>query len=263
LTRCRRAALAVLGFCVAAGADASAKGPDPALFCAPSIPRVRIEVGRNHLLVVEEVNLPRGDYRGGDIEVYVAFGGPGVPRAIDAHLVPVERAALAPSPTESGTALVTSRVTRKPTSVPALLGRKSMAGIVVRVPERALRRAFAPGGMAAIRVRSVHPLPSADARGVREALVRLGIDGGPPMALARIELAAAEKGLSFASASAELCGPEADRFPLAMHVTPLAAGALPRDPSVPRPLAPVLAVRHGSDDLCVRFRMDESARGAP
>ena len=50
-------------------------------------------------------------------------------------------------------------------------------------------------------------------------------------------------------AEARLCGPEADPYPLAVSVLP--KGSRPVDR--PAPVAPVLSVRHASDDLCIRF----------
>jgi hypothetical protein len=53
-----------------------------------------------------------------------------------------------------------------------------------------------------------------------------------------------------ARTEAHLCGPEADPYPLAVTITPK---PLPSPTSEQGPVAPVLSVRHASDDLCVRL----------
>ena len=62
------------------------------------------------------------------------------------------------------------------------------------------------------------------------------------MTLGRITIAAGRG----ARAEARLCGPEADPRPLAVA---------PRAPTSAseKPIAPVLAVRRETDDLCIRF----------
>jgi hypothetical protein len=57
-------------------------------------------------------------------------------------------------------------------------------------------------------------------------------------------------GPSPSRAEARLCGPDADGNPLAIAVVPKPAS--PTLTPIP-PIAPVLAVRHPSDDLCIRF----------
>src|SRR5260370_8493405 len=65
----------------------------PAFPMLPSVARVRVEVGRDRIVLQEEVNLPRGDWRYGGLDVYAAFSAPGPPIAVDAHpLVPAPRA---------------------------------------------------------------------------------------------------------------------------------------------------------------------------
>jgi hypothetical protein len=78
-------------------------------------------------------------------------------------------------------------------------------------------------------------------------VVRLGVVGGTPLTLVRIELAQRDTAPRITRAEAMLCGPEADRFPLSVTVLPL------RSPTRPASIAPTLAVRHASDDLCVRW----------
>src|SRR5580693_3798520 len=64
---------------------APARPPEP-LPMLPSVARVRVEAACDRLLVMEDVNLPRGDWVSGGLDLYVAFGAPGVPIAMDAQI---------------------------------------------------------------------------------------------------------------------------------------------------------------------------------
>lgn len=238
--------------------------PAPPLPFLPSIPRVRVDLSRTHAVVVQEINLPRGGWRSGDLDLYVAFGAPGAPLAFDAHLLPVADGALEPASDDVGEALTHERASRKPASANLLLGRPQMAGRIVRVREATFRSALAKGNMAALRLRTVLPLPAVDAQGARELVVRLGVEGGAPLTLGRLQLAALESTPFVRAAEAHLCGKEAVADPLAVAFSaspgapfarapkpPAPAATTPAAPSAP--IAPVLAVRHGSDDLCLRF----------
>lgn len=224
--------------------------PAPPLPSLPSIPRVRIELSREHAVIVEEVNLPRGTWRSGDIDVYVAFGAPGMPRAVDAHVIAVREGELEPRSDDPGEVAPVERAARCPVSAQPLLGRSRMAGVIVHAREATLGRAFGPGQMAAFRIRSLIPLPPEDGRGGREIIARLGIHGGAPLTLGRIQLVSLEGAPAVQRATAQLCGAEADSYPLAVRLTPAPTLPVPLDRA---PTAPVLAVRHPSDDLCIRF----------
>ena len=212
------------------------------------VARVRVEVARDRALVTEELTFARGEWQSGDLELYAAFGAPGVPRAFDVHLHSVPVGALAPDPTDVGEPVLTERAPRRPATAQLLLGRGTMAGEVLHVREAALRRAFAASGVAALRVRSFLGAPVADARGGREIVVRLGIDGATPLTVGRIEVASADGSAFAAPAEAQLCGDLADTFPLAVQLSP----AWPVR-TVPGPQDPRFAVRHAGDDLCVRY----------
>lgn len=212
------------------------------------VARVRVEVAHDHALVTEEITFSRGEWQSGDLDLYAAFGAPGVPRAFDVHLHAVPAGALAPDPADPGEPVLTERAPRRPATARMLLGRSTMAGEVLHVREAALRRAFAATGVAALRVRSFLAPPVADARGGREVVVRLGIDGATPLALGRIEVTSSD-GRAFAGpAEAQLCGDSADAYPLAVQLSP----SWPVR-TVPGPQEPRFAVRHASDDLCVRY----------
>jgi hypothetical protein len=223
--------------------------PAPPLPSLPSVARVRVEVSREHVVVVEDVDVPRGDWQHGDLDLFVAFGAPGVPEAFDAQILAVPDGALEPAEGSAGEPLTLERAPRRPLSAQPLLGPPQMAGAVVHVPEAAFRRATSAGGMAALRLRSLVPLPAEDARTGREVLVRLGASSGTPLTLGSVQVASTDPAFRVARAEAQLCGPDADPWPLALALVP----APPTPALQPKPpIAPVLAVRHASDDLCVR-----------
>jgi len=206
----------------------------------PSVARVRIDVTKTAVVVVEEVLVPKGEWKGDALDFYVAFGGPGVPRAFDAHLVPVADGALEPNDDDAGDVLASDRAPRRPPTAYPLLGKDVMAGVVLHVKKESLAKAFTPGAMAALRLRTVLEMPEDDPSGGKSVLVRLGASRGTPLALGRIAVT------STARAEARLCGPDADPTPLAIVPRPKDAPTTPR-------IAPILAVRHATDDLCVRF----------
>ncbi len=254
----RAAALGLLGVAALPGAEAAGAPPSEAQSSSPlpmlaSVSRVRVEVAPDHVVVNEDLTLPRGDWRGGDLELYVAFGAPGAPRAFDARLFAAPDGALEPEGDDEGEPVPIHRAPRRPATAHALLGRPQMAGAVLHVREAAFKKAVTPGGMAVLRVRSLLDPPQEDEAHARELVVRLGASGGQPLTLGRVQLAGASARVKLTRAEARLCGPDADPYPLA--VTPKLAPLVPAADagSAPLPIAPVLAVRHASDDLCVRY----------
>ena len=245
----RLACAAAFAFLATSPAVARPVTPLPFL---PSIPRVRVEVSGDRAVITEEVNLPRGDWRFGDLDFYVAFGAPGAPEAFDAHLLPVGDRELEPREGDTGEKLTTERASHRPATAHALLGPPSMAGMLVHVSEAAFRRATADGGMAALRLRALVPLPPNDPVRGRDVLVRLGASeqGSMPLTLGRVQVAPLDKTLTVTRAEAHLCGADADPWPLAVAVLPKPLEPAPA--SGTPPIAPVLALRHPSDDLCIR-----------
>lgn len=241
-----------LAAAVLAGVFGAPSAPVTPLAMLPSVPRVRVVVNKDQVLVVEEINLPRGEWKGEPLDLYVAFGAPGMPRAVDVHLVSVGDGSLEPEDDDAGDLVSYDRAPRRPATAHPLLGRETMAGIVVHLKQDALSRALRPGNMAALRVRSTYGMPAVDPSGGREVLVRLGASRGTPLTLGRITLAPSSD-VSLSRAEARLCGPDADAHPLAITLSPQATSA--KDA-----IAPVLAVRHASDDLCVRFWTSADAR---
>jgi hypothetical protein len=232
--------------------------PAPPLPMLPSVARVRIEAARDRVVVVEEVNLPRGDWSSGGLDLYVAFGAPGAPIAIDARLVPVPPDSLESRLEDAGDAVTLEQAIRRTPSAQLLLGRPQMAGVVVHVREADLRRAYATSELAALRIRSLLSPPAPDPRGARDVVVRLGIAGDLPLTLGRVQVVSLEGRQWITRVEAMLCGPEAEALPLTVALVPRAAEAVETEraasaaPSV-GPIAPAMAVRHASDDLCVRW----------
>jgi hypothetical protein len=109
-----------------------------------------------------------------------------------------------------------------------------------------------------LRLRTVLEAGEPDASGASGVVVRLGASRGTPLTLGRIALMGAPGAPPIARGEARLCGPEADGHPLAVGIVPKPKPAPPpqvREPSdrPEPPIAPVLAVRHASDDLCLRY----------
>jgi hypothetical protein len=131
-----------------------------------------------------------------------------------------------------------------------LLGRSTMAGVVVHVKDAQLRHAYALSDVVALRIRSLLAPPAADASGARDLVVRLGFAAGQPITLEKVQVVSTEPAPWITRAEATLCGPEADPWPLSLTLLPR-----PAEPAAPiaRTIPPVMAVRHASDDLRVRW----------
>lgn len=238
--------------------SAPSSRPEPTLPMLPSVSRVRIEAARDRVVIVEDIDLPRGEWQSGGLDLYAAFGAPGPPVAVDAYLVgliPVERDRHAYGP-EDRIAIRTAP--RRTPGALVLLGRPLMAGVALHVTDGQLRRAYASGDRAVLRIRTLLRPPATDSSGARDVVVRLGTADGLPMTLDRIQIASLDATMRIARAEATLCGPEADPWPLSIM-----GAAVPRDPAqapsrpAPAPVSPSAAVRHASDDLCVRWWVDE------
>lgn len=218
----------------------------------PSVARVKIDVLKAQVVVIQEINLPRGDWKSDPLDFYVAFGAPGAPRAIDAQLLAIADGALDSEDADVGEPLAVDRAPHRPASSHPLIGRDSMAGVVVHVKRESLAHAFAPGNMAQLRIRTALDVPEEDSTAAHGVVVRLGASRGTPLTLGRITLSAKSGAPAFARAEAHLCGAEADTSQLAIAVVPKPPPPSTTSPPSP-PIAPVLAVRHPTDDLCVRY----------
>jgi hypothetical protein len=228
--------------------------PAPPLPMLPRVGRVRVEAARDRVVIVEDVQLPRGDWESGGLDLYIAFGSPGTPIAIDARIMVPSLGGLDSHPEEAGDPVALEHAARRTPGAQALLGKAQMAGVVVHVKEAQLRRAYAVGEGALLRVRTLLMAPAADATGARDVVVRLGVSAGQPLTLGRIQVGSLEAEPWITRAEATLCGPEAVSAPL---LTVAIAGKPPGPTAAKAPplatIAPELAVRHSSDDLCIRW----------
>jgi hypothetical protein len=220
--------------------------PAPPLPVLPRVGRVRVEAARDRVVLVEDVVLARGDWESGGLDLYVAFGAPGTPVAIDARLVTPAAGGVDAHPEEAGDVVPLEQAPQRTAGAQLLLGKPQMAGVVAHVKESQLRRAFNAGDAAVLRLRSLLTAPAADASGARDVVVRLGVSGGLPMTLGRIQVASLEPQPWVTRAEARLCGPEASPLPLTVTVAGKPAAKTTT-------IAPELALRHASDDLCVRW----------
>ncbi|MCL2777673.1 MAG: hypothetical protein FWD73_06685 [Polyangiaceae bacterium] len=234
----------------------------------PSIARVTFELVRDksqmQALIVEEVNLPRGDWQGEPLDFYVAFGAPGVPQAVDVRIVSVMDGLLEAESDALGEPVAITRAPSRPPNVHSLLGRDTMAGFVIHLGKIAFAKALAPGNMATLRIRSLVLLPDVPKGQPHTLVVRLGASGSSPLPVGRLSVHNRPGAPVVARAEARLCGASADPHPLAVEIAPKPAVALPAPhaPSAPpaiggpeAPIAPVLAVRHVTDDLCVALSL--------
>jgi hypothetical protein len=227
--------------------------PAPPLPMLPSLGRVRVEAARDHVTVIEDIHLPHGDWQSGGLDLYVAFGSPGTPIAVDARLLAAAPGATELRAEDAGDALTVEPAVHHSPSTQLLLGPPHMAGVVVHVRDADLRRAYAAGDFAGVRLRSLLGAPAADASGGRTVVVRLGIAGGLPIALERLQVVSLEAPPWMRGAEASLCGPEAETRPLALSVSPRPVAPQPVTAPADPPIAPAMAVRHASDDLCIRW----------
>jgi hypothetical protein len=217
----------------------------------PSVARVRLEVARDRVILVEEVNLPRGDWTSGGLNLYVAFGAPGTPAAVDAHLVAPANGSVESLGNDAGESVGVEPAVRRLPSAQPLLGQSQMAGVVLHVRDSQLRKVYEATGLAVLRVRSLLSASAPDGSGARDVVVRLGIHGGLPLTLSKVQVVSLEPKPWVTRAEANLCGPDAETLPLAVGVLPHPARRPP--PPASPPIAPSFAVRHPSDDLCVRW----------
>jgi len=216
--------------------------PAPPLAMLPRVSRVRVEASRDRAVVLEDVQFPRGDWESGGLDLYVAFGAPGAPIAIDAHIGGPDANA------EGGESVSVERAPRRTSGAQSLLGKQQMAGVVLHVKEPQLRRLYAAGDLAVLRIRSLLMAPS-PADGVRDVVVRLGAPGGVPLTVGKIEVVSLEPKPWITRVEANLCGPEAATFPLTVSLVDKGARPAPRAATI----APDMATRHPGDDLCVRW----------
>lgn len=220
-----------------------------ALPMLPNVARVRVEIAHDRTVVVQEVNLPRGDWTSGPLDLYSAFGSPGTPIAVDARLFAVPEGQVEPRADDAGEAVSVEPAISHTVSSELLFGPPNMAGVVLHLGSDLLRRTYGGAELALLRIRSLLEPPSPDAQGRRDVVVRLGIAGGLPLTLGKVQVVSLEPKVTISRAEATLCGPDADARPLSVAIVPRPDP----QPWSPPSVAPAMATRHASDDLCVRW----------
>ncbi|HEU4411239.1 MAG TPA: hypothetical protein VFS43_38655 [Polyangiaceae bacterium] len=218
---------------------AGPKAPPPPAPEHVAVARVDVLFRRQAALVTTDLTFTRGAYRGGELAAFAAYGSPGLPRAFEARLLPVERGRFSPPlDADGGEALAAAHATHAPDHAVFSLGGPNRAGQALRLPAAALARALEPSGLAALRVRAVHLLREGGAPA--SLVVRLAAPAGAaPYPLGEVSLRG--EGVSLRAASASLCRPSGPDLALAL------AGA----PPPPGAVAPPRAPRSAGDALCV------------
>lgn len=248
-----RAALVVAscGATIALGALAAPRTPKPPPSYVPSpvaISRVRVEARQGRALVTTDLTLPGGRAPREDLDVHVSYGGPGMPVAFDAQLMPTPKGYLVAPVDRAGDRLATTPSKRCPSHTAFVIGRCEMAGSLVHVPASALASKLEESGQVTLRLREVRELPAPMQDGQREILVRLGAQGDTPFVLGLIELATDQL---IGRTEAVFCG-------LQPHPGKLFVSA----PGSSGGIAPPLAERGPRDDLCLRFGPGQGEVGA-
>jgi hypothetical protein len=243
----RRGALLAACACAATWLAAALAGPKPPPRQPPSyvpspiaIARIRFDVRGGRAMVTTDLTLPAGQTVREDLDVHVAFGGPGIPMAFDAQLLSTPRGYLVAPIEQPGDKLGLSSSTRSPSHAAFTLGRAEMAGELVHIPAALLNAKLADTGQATLRIREVRELPAPLADGTRELLARLGSCKGKPMVLGLLELASDEP---IARTDARLCGLQASGARLFVSAPASSRAGV----------APPLAQRSAAEDLCLRF----------
>jgi hypothetical protein len=155
----------------------------------PVVERVRLEATATDLLLIEDVRLESdGTVSKEALELFVSFGAPGTPRAVDVHVL----TAVGPS----ASALKIEFAPHAPKSSNVLLGALHQGGFVIQVPASIPSSASSASSASlsaepaersfSLRIRTLWDTGLSRARGV---LVRLGAPIKEPIAVERIEFA--------------------------------------------------------------------------
>jgi len=195
---------------------------------------------RNAALVTTDLVFTRGSFHLENLDVFLAYGAPGIPRAFEARLLPVPEGYFLPSESESSAvSLRTEHVTHAPSQTAFGLGPRPQAGQLVHLPSHLVADGLKPTGAAALRWRTVHTVVGDEASA--SLVIRVSSPAGvAPYPVGQITLRG--EGVSLVNPSASWCGPQGDGAEL----------ALVGSPSPPSALSPLRAPRSPNDELCVR-----------
>ena len=250
----------------------------------PRIARVRLEVGHDSVLQIIDIELDHDAYVKGDRKFWVSFGAPGVPKAVDAHLLSGQESGQEADANwaSNGDEIPFEAKPTRPRSANALLGPDRTSGLVFAVKEAPLQAAFAKAPTATLRLRALLPTPDVDGAGQQGVVVRLGTEDAS-YTRGRIEVVG-RGGVRIPRADAKICS-----FPQPIRDVDLRKAELDREkaakeaakkpaepPAVEAPLSPTppltvatiaprneyearnrilpsLATRRPFDALCIRY----------
>ena len=191
--------------------------PAPPLPMMPGVARVRVEAARDHVRPPRGgLALPRGTGSPGGWTFFVAFGAPGTPPAVDpARLVAVPVGATEARSDDPGEPVVVEPAVRHLPSAQLLLGRPSMAGVVVRVKDLQLRHGYALSDLLLLRVRSLAAAAGDGRRGhARRRRPPRHRGARRRSRWAKCRSCRSSRSPGSLRAEASLCGPDADPWPL-------------------------------------------------
>ncbi len=170
----------------------------------PRVARVRFEVGHDSVLQIIDIELDHDAYVKGDRKFWVSFGAPGVPKAVDAHLLSGQESGQEADANwaSNGDEIPFEAKPTRPRSANALLGPDRTSGLVFTVKEAPLQAAFAKAQTATLRLRALVPTPDVDGAGQQGVVVRLGTEDAS-YTLGRIEVVG--RGVRVPRADAKIC----------------------------------------------------------
>ncbi len=205
------------------------------------IPRVDIELRKDAALVSMELTVCQGKSIGDSFDAHVAFGAPGVPRAFDAHLLPVHPGFFSANPEDQGAPLSASPTQEAAPTSAWFFGSASEAGMTLHIDGTLLQHAWLENGLASIRLREVIAIP-ASAQAKPSLAIPLAWSHEGPFPLGTVHLSG--EGLAADKVQASLCGINVEEIPL-VWISSRGEAAL----GVP----PLQAPRSTLDYLCLRL----------
>jgi hypothetical protein len=199
-----------------------------------AVPRIDVLFSARGTLVTTVVTFGRGTPKG-PYDVFVAYGAPGIPKAFDAELVPLDPGRFVPEERAHGERLSANHRLSAGDPVALALGSVSSAGQRIAIPDALLDAAVrGPSGLCALRIRALHE--DIEAGGFRSVLIRIAPERGPAPPLGSVHV---RSDAEDARTSASLCRPGAPEVRLALSST---------DDAPP----PARAPRTPGESLCVR-----------
>ncbi|GAC1577631.1 MAG: hypothetical protein NVS3B20_08940 [Polyangiales bacterium] len=224
------------------GAQNDASEPPTTLRVPPKIRSIRFDVSPGgaaitHNLVFEKGALAVSPSTASDPALYFAFTAQARPLAIEAKRFALDEAG---HPIDQGESVVIAEAITRPPWAAIILGAENAAGHVIRVPHRS------GDGPFSLRVRSAISTFAAGSKEV-SLLARLGVRGGAPLTVERIEVGAI-LGAAIRGARGVFCGASGESLPLTISFPDY---PLTKTNANTGTTPPAVAARGVDDDLCV------------